>query len=287
MAFSPVPPARSYSGVGPKQPRKQGGWVTNCCALLTYSRQELLDIWTHNSNSFIADLRLIPEISRTPEAAHSPRLGGSAHRRRRDRKQRRGQSKPPADLQNYASSVSLSCVDDEGETADGWKVMITTDDYSYDCADSLSLHGYGVGYYSFCILDSFFSSDPLYFCENSSGQQSDEVSISISDRSVILEIPALPVRAGSNVTLRCRNHRGSKVEAYFFINGSHVGAEHKSELIITNVQKSDEGVYSCSVGVDEESLKSFLRVREPAVTPSSSLVPFSSSLPPPPHFCLY
>ncbi|XP_039454024.1 uncharacterized protein LOC116321587 [Oreochromis aureus] len=45
----------------------------NCCALLTYSRQEILDIWTHNSNSFIADLRLIPEISRTPEAAHSPR----------------------------------------------------------------------------------------------------------------------------------------------------------------------------------------------------------------------
>uniref|UniRef100_A0AAX7UJ93 Ig-like domain-containing protein n=1 Tax=Astatotilapia calliptera TaxID=8154 RepID=A0AAX7UJ93_ASTCA len=191
-------------------------------------------------------------------------------------------------FKNYASSVSLSCVDDEGETADGWKVMITTDDYSYDCADSLSLHGYGVGYYSFCILDSFFSSDPLYFCENSSGQQSDEVSISISDRSVILEIPALPVRAGSNVTLRCRNHRGSKVEAYFFINGSHVGAEHKSELIITNVQRSDEGVYLCSVGVDEESLKSFLRVREPAVTPSSSprppfLPPFLLLL----TFCLY
>ncbi|CAI5692446.1 unnamed protein product [Oreochromis niloticus] len=62
----------------------------NCCALLTYSRQELLEIWTHNSNSFIADLRLIPEIFRTPEAAHSPRPGGTARRRRRERKQRRG-----------------------------------------------------------------------------------------------------------------------------------------------------------------------------------------------------
>ncbi|XP_031588972.2 uncharacterized protein LOC116314961 isoform X2 [Oreochromis aureus] len=176
-------------------------------------------------------------------------------------------------FKKYASSVSLSCVDDDGQTADGWKVMITTDDYSYDCADSPSWYGYGVGYYSFCILDSFFSSDHFYFCENSSGQQSDEVSISISDRSVILEIPALPVRAGSNVTLRCRNHRGSTVEAYFFINGSHVGPEHQSELIITNVQKSDEGVYSCSVGVDKESLKSFLRVREPAATSSFSPPP--------------
>ncbi|CAI5656973.1 uncharacterized protein LOC106097534 isoform X2 [Oreochromis niloticus] len=126
-------------------------------------------------------------------------------------------------FKKYASSVSLSCVDDDGQTADGWK--------------------------------------------------SDEVSISISDRSVILEIPALPVRAGSNVTLRCRNHRGSTVEAYFFINGSHVGPEHQSELIITNVQKSDEGVYSCSVGVDKESLKSFLRVREPAATSSFSPPP--------------
>ncbi|KAI3355814.1 hypothetical protein L3Q82_004221 [Scortum barcoo] len=62
----------------------------NCSALLSYSRHELLDIWTQNSNSFIADLRLIPEISRTPEAAHSSRPGGSARRRRRERKQRRG-----------------------------------------------------------------------------------------------------------------------------------------------------------------------------------------------------
>ncbi|KAL7868514.1 hypothetical protein SRHO_G00098980 [Serrasalmus rhombeus] len=54
------------------------------------SRQELLVISTQTSDSFIADLRLIPEISRTPEAAYCSRPGGSACRRRRERKQRRG-----------------------------------------------------------------------------------------------------------------------------------------------------------------------------------------------------
>lgn len=59
-------------------------------ALTSYSKQELLDMKSDNSDSFIADLRLIPEISRTPEAAHSSRLGRSVCRRRRDCKPRRG-----------------------------------------------------------------------------------------------------------------------------------------------------------------------------------------------------
>ncbi|KAL7868747.1 hypothetical protein SRHO_G00101310 [Serrasalmus rhombeus] len=67
-----------------------GLFISNCSALLFYSRQELLDINTQTSDSFIADLRLIPEISRTPEAAYSSRPGGSARRRCRECKQRRG-----------------------------------------------------------------------------------------------------------------------------------------------------------------------------------------------------
>ncbi|KAL7839347.1 hypothetical protein SRHO_G00260050 [Serrasalmus rhombeus] len=67
-----------------------GLFIPNCSALLFYSRQELLDIRTQTSDSFIADLRLIPEISRTPEAAHSSWPGGSARRWRREHKERRG-----------------------------------------------------------------------------------------------------------------------------------------------------------------------------------------------------
>ncbi|KAK0143190.1 hypothetical protein N1851_018682 [Merluccius polli] len=65
-------------------------FTQNSTALTSYSRQELLDIGNYNTDNFITDLQLIPEISRTPEAAHSSRPGGSAHRRRRDRKQSRG-----------------------------------------------------------------------------------------------------------------------------------------------------------------------------------------------------
>ncbi|KAL1280052.1 hypothetical protein QQF64_014652, partial [Cirrhinus molitorella] len=67
-----------------------GLFMQNSCALTSYTRQELLDISLHISDSFISNLRLAPEIAKTTEAAHPTRPGGSARRRRRDRKQRRG-----------------------------------------------------------------------------------------------------------------------------------------------------------------------------------------------------
>ncbi|KAL1253513.1 hypothetical protein QQF64_018206 [Cirrhinus molitorella] len=67
-----------------------GLFVQNSCALTSYTRQELLDISLHTSDDFISNLRLAPEIARTTEAMHPIRPGGSARRRRRDRKQRRG-----------------------------------------------------------------------------------------------------------------------------------------------------------------------------------------------------
>ncbi|KAM7003411.1 uncharacterized protein LKV04_004454 [Tautogolabrus adspersus] len=67
-----------------------GLFARNSFALTSYTRQELLDLKLHIPDDFITNLRLIPEIARTPEATHSTRPGGSARRRRRDRKQRRG-----------------------------------------------------------------------------------------------------------------------------------------------------------------------------------------------------
>lgn len=48
-----------------------GLFTQNSTALTSYSRQELLDVGLYNSNCFITDLQLIPEISKTPESAHS------------------------------------------------------------------------------------------------------------------------------------------------------------------------------------------------------------------------
>ncbi|CAI5657559.1 unnamed protein product [Oreochromis niloticus] len=78
------------------------------------------------------------------------------------------------------------------------------------------------------------------------------------DKGVILEIPALPVRTGSDVILRCRQRNGATA-AYFFINGSHHGL--KPEHIITKVQHSHEGLYSCSTDQGGKSPEGFLRVR--------------------------
>ncbi|CAI5657382.1 unnamed protein product [Oreochromis niloticus] len=136
-----------------------------------------------------------------------------------------------------SSSVSLSCVDD-GQTADGWTVKRTRGGLTEDCGAAA---GFGRVHGSSCVLDRSVSSDGSYFCGNSSGQQSDEVSIIVSDKGAILEIPALPVRTGSDLTMRCRERSGDTAAAYFSFNGRHVGSGTAAELVIRRVKQSDEG----------------------------------------------
>ncbi|XP_030578988.1 uncharacterized protein LOC115775656 [Archocentrus centrarchus] len=154
------------------------------------------------------------------------------------------------------SSVSLSCVDD-GQTVDGWTVKRSREGLTEVCGEGKGIERVNG---SSCVLDLSFSSNGSYFCENSSGQQSDEVSINVSDGALILEIPALPVRTGSDITLHCRQKDVDKVVAYFSFNGSVLGSG-KSEHTITNIQQSDEGLYSCSTDTLGSSPQSFLRVR--------------------------
>ncbi|CAI5657338.1 unnamed protein product [Oreochromis niloticus] len=78
---------------------------------------------------------------------------------------------------------------------------------------------------------------------------------------LILDIPTHPVPAGSDVTMRCKQSNGDIITALFYSNGSLVENKTKSEFIITNVQQSDEGLYSCATDVFGESPQSFLRVR--------------------------
>ncbi|XP_030578994.1 uncharacterized protein LOC115775662 [Archocentrus centrarchus] len=156
-----------------------------------------------------------------------------------------------------SSSVSLSCVDD-GQTVDGWTVKRTRGGLIEDCG---AAGGFGTVHESSCVLDLSVHSGGNFFCKNLSGQQSDEVSISVSDGSLILEIPALPVRTGSDITLHCKPSDGDTVAAYFRFNGSNVGSVPKSEHTITNIKQSDEGLYSCSTDTLGSSPRSFLRVR--------------------------
>ena len=86
------------------------------------------------------------------------------------------------------------------------------------------------------------------------------VCLCCSGGPLILEIPALPVRTGSDVTLRCRRRNGGAVAAYFFFNGSSVQDEPK-ELLLSKVQQSGEGLYRCSTDEFGSSPQSLLRVR--------------------------
>uniref|UniRef100_A0A669AY77 Ig-like domain-containing protein n=1 Tax=Oreochromis niloticus TaxID=8128 RepID=A0A669AY77_ORENI len=153
------------------------------------------------------------------------------------------------------SSVDLSCVDD-GQTADGWTVKRTRGGLTEDCG---AAPGFGRLLGSYCVVDLSAPSE-TFWCEDSSGQQSDRVSFSVQSdtKAVILEIPALPVRTGSDVILRCRQRNGDTVKAYFFIKGSHHGLER--EHIITNIQQADEGLY-CATDQGGKSPQSSLRVR--------------------------
>uniref|UniRef100_A0AAZ1XES8 Immunoglobulin domain-containing protein n=1 Tax=Oreochromis aureus TaxID=47969 RepID=A0AAZ1XES8_OREAU len=155
-----------------------------------------------------------------------------------------------------SSSVSLSCVDD-GQTVDGWTVKMTSGGPTVDCG-AAEMSG------SLCVLDRNSSYSGTFWCESSSGQQSDEVSISVSEKGVILEIPALPVRPGSDVTLQCKKKTGETVPSFFFMNGRLLGS--KAEHVIPNVRHSDEGLYWCASNTFGSSPQSFLRVRGSPIT---------------------
>uniref|UniRef100_A0A3B4YBS1 Ig-like domain-containing protein n=1 Tax=Seriola lalandi dorsalis TaxID=1841481 RepID=A0A3B4YBS1_SERLL len=163
-------------------------------------------------------------------------------------------------------SVSLSCIgggqtggQTVGQTG-GQTVKRTSGGQTGDCGS-----GFGTSDGSSCRVSGLSQSDSgVYWCETSSGETSLQVNISVTlkDGPFILEIPALPVMTGSDVTLRCRNKDGSTRAAYFLKNGIHTGDRVKvQELSISRVQESDEGFYSCSTDLFGPSPQSWLRVR--------------------------
>ena len=74
------------------------------------------------------------------------------------------------------SSVSLGCAED-GQTADGWTVKRTTGGHTEDCRA-----GSGGADGSLCVLGLSAASGGRFWCENASGQKSDDVSISVSGK---------------------------------------------------------------------------------------------------------
>ncbi|XP_051238298.1 low affinity immunoglobulin gamma Fc region receptor II-like isoform X2 [Dicentrarchus labrax] len=173
-------------------------------------------------------------------------------------------------------SVSLSCVED-GQTVDGWKVKRTAEGQTQTCDGGPQAFWSTDG--SSCNVQYLSPSDSgVYWCESSAGQRSVQVNINVSDHSVILEFPKLPVIVGSNVTLRCRTRDVSTM--FFFRNRTFVGTGLTGEFTIRDVQRSHEGFYSCSTGLLSRSSKGWLSVKDPE--PDSSTPPPPPPPPPPP-----
>ncbi|XP_071315716.1 low affinity immunoglobulin gamma Fc region receptor II-like isoform X2 [Trachinotus anak] len=168
-------------------------------------------------------------------------------------------------------TITISCEDPLNST--GWRVKRKTLEGGIRSCSS----GWGsTSTDSTCIIGNIYPSDSgVYWCESEDGEQSNGVNITITDRTVILESPALPVSEGTALTLLCKAETNSPDHVFTFYKDDHrIGSSSTGSLTIHSVSKSDEGLYKCSVSGGEESRPSWLAVEG-----------FSSSSAPPAASC--
>ncbi|XP_031158513.1 high affinity immunoglobulin gamma Fc receptor I-like isoform X4 [Sander lucioperca] len=128
-----------------------------------------------------------------------------------------------------------------------------------------------------CNIKNIFLEDSgEYWCEAEGGERSNSVNITVTEHSVILESPALPVMEGEAVNLSCRNKTASfNLQTDFYRNGCHISSSSTGEMTLHSVSKSDEGLYKCSITGVGESPETWLSVRVllylSTLTPGSGL----------------
>ncbi|KAK7939119.1 hypothetical protein WMY93_002445 [Mugilogobius chulae] len=132
---------------------------------------------------------------------------------------------------------------------------------------------------STCFLYDLSSSDSgLYWCESAAGGRSPQRLLTVTDRNLILDSPALPVQTGSDITLRCRIRPGSGLSPVLLKDGAVV--QNKSEWSFS-VSKEHEGEYICK-DTTEESEKRRLQVTDPPPTTAATTLSSTSLFPSPP-----
>lgn len=168
---------------------------------------------------------------------------------------------------------SLSC---EQFGSRGWMVRrYTTSGLELSRCDGV----WGSQSGSTCYMNTVKSSNTgVYWCESKSGDSSDGVNITITEKPVILESPALPVEEGRNVTLGCRSKATPGMEARFYKDGIFIGSGPEGQITVHQVSKNDEGVYRCSINKHGESPVSWLLVADGSDSANLMVFPNSSQM---------
>ncbi|XP_044040167.1 low affinity immunoglobulin gamma Fc region receptor II-like isoform X1 [Siniperca chuatsi] len=181
---------------------------------------------------------------------------------------------------------SLSCEEDDSSA--GWTLRRnSTRETRTQCGA-----GWGRSAGSSCNISYVLPLDSgVYWCESREGATSNTISITVTDGSVILQSPVLPVMEGHDVTLHCKPKTPpSDRPAAFYKDGSLISTEPTGHMTIHHVSKSDEGLYKCHISRHGESPPSWISVTggilstgKPTTTvrPPSPTTPPTSAAPPP------
>ncbi|XP_028298301.1 basement membrane-specific heparan sulfate proteoglycan core protein-like [Gouania willdenowi] len=167
---------------------------------------------------------------------------------------------------------SLSCEGGGGAGRSDWTVKRNTLMYRDEvCGSNCS------------ISDLYPMDSGEYWCESSEGRcRSSSINISITDGTVALDSPVVPVMEGEDVTLSCRQKTSSSSFFFFYRDHVLIGNSSSSNFTIFDISKADEGLYRCEVPGAGSSLLSLLSVSEQSASTPPPPTP-SPSPPPPPR----
>ncbi|KAM3590652.1 uncharacterized protein V6R79_013799 [Siganus canaliculatus] len=157
------------------------------------------------------------------------------------------------------TEVSLKCV----EASSGWTLTRNTSRRTSETCKP----PWGTQSESSCTIEDAYPSDTgVYWCQSPQNEVSDTVSITVKVSGLILEVPALPVMEGDNVTLRCsyrekgKEGSSSGFNAAFYQDQVFKGNEPAGVKTLSPVTKDHEGLYKCKHPTFGDSPESFLTV---------------------------
>ncbi|XP_053199166.1 low affinity immunoglobulin gamma Fc region receptor II-like [Scomber japonicus] len=159
--------------------------------------------------------------------------------------------------------ISLSC--ETPGNSSNWTVKRNTSSrspVSVSCGDK-----FGRLNESTCIIRGVYTADSgQYWCESERGDRSNVIDIIVNNSVVILESPALPVKEGDTVTLRCfykekyAERSTSNFSAKFHREDGLILPQPTGQMTFP-MSKSMEGLYKCEHPTKGKSPQSLLVMR--------------------------